>query len=153
MNVDSLLNQFMNVPADMARIFGDTAGIRIYTRAAGDPATIRMDTVHFLRPAEALTSGMVMGMRSVAGAELAELNPGLAEYFGAISGVLVIEARDGTPAEQAGIRAGDIITRVGETNVTSIAELRRAMAGGPPGRQIRLRVLRHGQPVDITLGG
>jgi membrane-associated protease RseP (regulator of RpoE activity) len=146
-NVDSIMTRFMQVPGEMARVFSDSAAIRIFSAPGARP-----DTVHFLRPAEAMASGFSMGMRSVAGAELAELNPGLAEYFGVMSGVLVVDAREGTPAARAGIRAGDVITRAGDSNITSVAELRRAVAGVPPGQALRLRVLRHGQPVDVTLG-
>jgi membrane-associated protease RseP (regulator of RpoE activity) len=123
---------------------------RIYVRAPGGAGA---DTVRFVRPAEALMSGMAMGLRSVAGAELAELNPALAEYFGVQSGLLVLEARQGTPAERAGIRAGDVITRAGDVDVASVADLRRALAGARAGAAVRLRLLRHGQPVEVTLGG
>lgn len=110
------------------------------------------DTMHVMRPAEIFASGFSMGMRAVAGAELAELNPGLAEYFGGASGVLVVNAPEGTPAARAGMRAGDVIVEIGGTRVSSIAEVRRALGGtAAPGAALPVRVLRHGRQVDLTL--
>jgi S1-C subfamily serine protease len=97
-----------------------------------------------------LTTTATLGMRAVAGAELAPLNPGLSEYFGATDGVLVLNAREGTPAARAGLRAGDVIVRVGDTAVRSIAELRRTIGRAPDGA-ITLGVLRRGQNVTVTL--
>jgi serine protease Do len=110
------------------------------------------DSVHFVRPNEIFASGMTVGMRSVAGAELSELQPELAEYFGTASGVLVLNARDGTPAASAGLRGGDVILQVNGRAVRSIRELRSAIDGVRPDTRIQLRVLRRGQNVDVTLG-
>jgi serine protease Do len=97
-----------------------------------------------------MRTNAVFGMRAVAGAELAPLNPALAEYFGATDGVLVLNAAERTPAERAGLRGGDVIVRAGDTTVRSIAELRRAIDAARDG-DVTLRVLRHGRNVDVTL--
>jgi serine protease Do len=89
-------------------------------------------------------------MRAVAGAELAPLNPALAEYFGATDGVLVLNAADRTPAERAGLRGGDVIIRANDTPIRSVTELRRAIEAAR-GEDVTLRVLRHGRNVDVTL--
>jgi hypothetical protein len=102
-------------------------------------------------PNEIFTSGMSLGMRAVAGAELSELNPGLATYFGTEDGVLVLNSRPGTPAERAGLQAGDVILRVAQAPVSSIAELRRAIDRAPAGTPVELHVLRRGQTVRIEL--
>jgi len=108
------------------------------------------DSLRMIRPAEIFESGFTMGMRAVAGAELQEMNPGLAEYFGTASGVLVTNARAGTPAEKAGLRSGDVILSVNRTSVRTIPELRRAIDSAS-GRTVAVRVLRRGQNVDVTL--
>lgn len=109
------------------------------------------DSVHVMRPGEIFATGMTMGLRSVAGAELAELNPGLAEYFGVTDGVLVLNARDGTPAARAGLLAGDVIHQVNGVTVGSIPELRRAIERAGPGSAVRLRILRRGQAHELDL--
>lgn len=159
---DSVLGRMIRFSDDMARVFADSSRFQVFTMPPGveaarfhfDPEAARVfgDSVRFLRPAEALASGLTIGMRSVAGAELTELNDGLAEYFGVMSGVLVLNAHEGTPAAEAGIRAGDVIVRANGTVVNSVADLRRAIGTLAPGRSAQLQVLRHGRPVDITLG-
>ena len=51
------------------------------------------------------------------GVEAEPLNSQLAEYFGVKEGVLVRSVMKGTAAEKAGIKAGDVITRVGTQKV------------------------------------
>ncbi|HSJ08556.1 MAG TPA: PDZ domain-containing protein [Longimicrobiales bacterium] len=126
-----------------AREFG--TGDRVFRFSTGG------DSAMFSRPGEIFTSGMTIGMRAVAGAELSELNAGLSEYFGTTSGVLVLNARDGTPAARAGLRAGDVITRANDVEVTTIGDLRRAIDTSRPGTTVRLQVQRRGERVDISL--
>lgn len=47
----------------------------------------------------------------------------LAVYFGVTEGVLVRAVIPGSPAEQAGIKAGDVITHIGKRPVTTPAEI------------------------------
>jgi S1-C subfamily serine protease len=47
----------------------------------------------------------------------------LAEYFGTKEGVLVTTVREGSPAETAGLKAGDVITAVDGKTVSSAAQL------------------------------
>lgn len=70
------------------------------------------------------------------------------------SGVLVAAVEDGSPAEQAGIRRGDILTAVDGQEIGSHAELLEALAGREPGDTIELAVL-HGderRALQVTLG-
>jgi membrane-associated protease RseP (regulator of RpoE activity) len=110
------------------------------------------DSVHVMfGPNEIIASGMSLGLRAVAGAELTELNAGLAEYFGTDDGVLVLNARAGTPAARAGLQAGDVIMQAGETRVSSIQQLRRAIDRTRPGTAVQLHVMRRGQTVELNL--
>lgn len=47
----------------------------------------------------------------------------LADFFGVKEGVLVRNVNSGSAAQKAGIRAGDIITRVGDSRVSSPSDL------------------------------
>ena len=47
----------------------------------------------------------------------------LAEFFGVKSGVLVRAVSPGTPAAKAGLRAGDVVTRVNAMTITSTREI------------------------------
>jgi C-terminal processing protease CtpA/Prc len=94
-----------------------------------------------------------LGRRSVAGAEFAEVNEGLASYFGTDDGVLVLKVAPETPAARAGLQAGDVVVRVDGQEVGAIAELRRAVARaqGRTGRSVRLEVLRKSQRRELEM--
>jgi serine protease Do len=57
------------------------------------------------------------------GFEGEELNPQLAEFFGVKEGVLVRSVTAKTPAERAGLKAGDVVVKVNGTPVTSPREI------------------------------
>ena len=72
--------------------------------------------------------GLVLSSRSRLGIGVQDLTGQLAQYFGASDGVLVTEVDDDTPAEAAGLRAGDVIISVGSSTVSDTGDLRRALA-------------------------
>lgn len=57
------------------------------------------------------------------GVMLQDLSPALAEYFGVKEGALIATVNKGTPAEKAGLRAGDVITAVDGKTVTGASEV------------------------------
>ncbi|MPZ37540.1 MAG: Do family serine endopeptidase [Rhizobiales bacterium] len=69
-------------------------------------------------------------------------------------GALVAEPQASSPAEKAGIRAGDIITEVNGNTVRDARELARTIGAMPPNTSVRLTVLRNGseQTMTLTLG-
>jgi S1-C subfamily serine protease len=62
------------------------------------------------------------------GVAVQELTSQLREYFGAETGVLVTSVEAGTPASSAGVRAGDVITKVNGQPVGTAVELRQRLA-------------------------
>ena len=83
------------------------------------------------------------------GASVQELTDQLGVYFGVADGVLVTSVTSGTPAEAAGLKAGDVITKVGETAVGSAANLRRRLAEAS-GRVV-LTIVRDRKEQTLTL--
>ena len=63
---------------------------------------------------------------------------GLREGFG----VLVIEVMEGTPAEKAGLKNGDLVVAFEDRPVTETRLLQRLIASAGPGRDVRLTILR-----------
>jgi S1-C subfamily serine protease len=57
-------------------------------------------------------------------------------------GVVIVEAMEGTPAQRAGMKNGDIVVAVDERPVTDTRVLQRLIAAGPVERDARLTVLR-----------
>jgi len=65
----------------------------------------------------------IPGNSPIVGFEGEALNAQLAEYFGVKEGVLVRSVNPKTPAERAGLKAGDVVVRVNGTPVTSPREI------------------------------
>jgi hypothetical protein len=126
----------------------DMDSLRVSMRALGRPDwNIQVDTLFRGPGAYGIA---VLGSRAVAGAELTELNPDLGAYFGTNRGVLVVRVPNGTPAEDAGLEAGDVIISVNGTNVGSVTELRREISRNRTGA-VRLEVMRRNTRRTIDL--
>jgi len=61
------------------------------------------------------------------------------------SGVRVLFVEAGSPAERAGVLAGDVIVALGERAVSGIDDLQRLLAEGPIGSACSLAILRDGR--------
>src|SRR5690242_18237309 len=124
-------------------------------RAPGAPRTPDSPRVHVYRfkgtPGEGMSGDMgmpgdVMRMmgRGRLGVRVEALNSDLAEALGASGskGALVVEVLKDTPAERAGLKAGDVITAVGEQKVYDAGDLIEAL--GKSDQKVTLTVLRRG---------
>ncbi|MFF1283620.1 S1C family serine protease [Streptomyces sp. NPDC058299] len=70
------------------------------------------------------------------------------------AGAAVVSVRGGGPAARAGLRPGDVITRLGDQPVTSITSLSEALAAGRPGQRTTVTYRRDGaeRTAHVTLG-
>ena len=66
-------------------------------------------------------------------------------------GVVVREVQPGSPAADAGVLPGDIITLVGSKPVKSLEAFEKAVAGLEDGATVPLRLMRRGSPLFIGL--
>jgi len=57
----------------------------------------------------------------------------------------------GGPAEQAVLRAGDVILSVDDKAAPSVDAIHRILDGGSIGREARLRVLRRGEVIETLI--
>ena len=73
------------------------------------------------------------------------LPPRAARDTGREAGVEIVEVVSGSPADQAGLRPEDLILDVDGQPVASARDLQRLMAGEAIGRQVAIRVFRHGR--------
>ena len=84
----------------------------------------------------------------IAGSQ-APLPPPLAAKLGRREGLQVAQVIGGSPAEVAGLRAGDILVAVGGTPLGSSTELQRRMVEDAIGRRVEITVWRNGALVDV----
>ena len=70
------------------------------------------------------------------------------------NGVRIATVKNGSAADDAGLKVGDLITGVGSTQVTSSAQIRAIIAGHRPGDALTVTIRRDGSSkrVHVTLG-
>lgn len=83
--------------------------------------------------------------------------PGYGAYLGTIpdftpvpDGVKLSGVRAGSPAEQAGIRAGDVLVKLGGMEVHDLQGMTDALRAHKPGDVVQVDVLRDGRRVTLT---
>jgi serine protease Do/serine protease DegQ len=91
--------------------------------------------------------------RGMLGVQLAnQFTPEIAESLGLENarGALVSQVVDDSPADKAGIKAGDVITAINGRNVSNASELRNSIGLLRIGEKVQLSLLREGKPKTVT---
>jgi len=96
------------------------------------------------------TGRVVRGWLGIQGQNVTER---LAEAFGlhGTEGILVTGVLEGGPASEAGIRPGDVITRINEANPQNSTELMATIANYPPGTKLEVGGWRGSDPFSIEV--
>ncbi len=91
--------------------------------------------------------------RALLGVSYNDVDPEMAAAFHlpVAEGVVVSEVLDGSPSGKAGVRKGDIITRIEDTTVTSGGDLRRVLRGRRPGETVRLALRRGAEAKNVSV--
>jgi len=94
--------------------------------------------------------------RPYMGIRFQPINPDIAARYNlpAQWGVYVMEVEDNSPASKAGLKEGDIITKVGDVSLDETHSYVNALFNFKPGDQVTLTVVRDGNEtqIQITLG-
>ena len=77
--------------------------------------------------------------------------PGVGPHTAAPSGVLVLSVESGSPANRAGLTAGDIIVALGELPITGVDDLHRVLTAERIGMSNTLTILRNGARQQVTV--
>jgi serine protease Do len=86
--------------------------------------------------------------------DVRELNEDVAGRYGLKSserGLVVVRVKPDSPAEQAGVREGDIVLEVNRKAVNSIKSYERAASGLAKDQSVLLLIKRKGQTIYLTL--
>lgn len=143
------------IVTDCALIGGDSGGplfdlagrlIAVHSRIGNDVA----DNLHVP------VSYYDQGWQDMAAGKAWGFLPGFRPVLGVTgSGVAdraeVLEVRRGSPAEQAGIRAGDVIERFGDEAIDDFEALQQAVNNTMPGKRVLLRLNRGGETVRLVV--
>ena len=86
------------------------------------------------------------------GVTVQEVNQTLADSFGLRKpeGALVSNVEKGSPADQAGLQAGDVIRAVNGQTIVSSIDLPNLIGESMPGENVRLDVWRNGKAMELT---
>ncbi|TAN70952.1 MAG: DegQ family serine endoprotease, partial [Magnetospirillum sp.] len=116
----------------------------------------RQISVRLIAPPEipARDTTEIGGRNPFSGATIVNVNPALAEEIGidsGLSGVLVLGVRRGSVAHRLGVQPGDLILRINDKPVTSVADAKQLMAGERPRWSITIN--RNGETMTQVIGG
>jgi C-terminal processing protease CtpA/Prc len=100
--------------------------------------------------------GFMMNMErhgGVEGMQLMELHDQLGKYFEAPDGkaLLVTEVKKNSNARKAGIEAGDVITKVGTTDIEDMGDLHEALKDAKEGTSVDVAIIRKGAHKTVKL--
>jgi serine protease Do len=87
------------------------------------------------------------------GVQVQPVTPDLADSLGlkTAEGALIAEPQSGSPAQKAGLKAGDVIVSVNGGPVKDARDLARKIAGLAPGTDIKLQIVRGGGEESVSL--
>ena len=71
------------------------------------------------------------------------------DYAEIVEGVALQGIREGSPAEKAGLRKGDILIRLGNSPVADLQGFTDALGAHKPGDEVEIIVLREGREVRL----
>jgi C-terminal processing protease CtpA/Prc len=79
------------------------------------------------------------------GVRLQDMNKDLAGYFGVQDdgGALIIEVMEDTPAMEAGLKSGDVITKIDDEPINSPEDAREVLADYEEGDEVEVTLIRH----------
>lgn len=131
---------------------GEVIGINTAISANGQgigfaiPSSLASKVINDLREGKKVSRGWL-------GVTIQDVDENTAKALGLknAKGALIGSVLDGEPADKAGLRAGDVIVRVGGTDIDSASAVTRSVASLKPDTKVDVVVLRNGKEVKTTV--
>jgi len=135
-------------------LLGQVVGINtaMNPQGRGIGFAIPVDALKDVLP-QLLSSGKVA--RGRLGVAIQSVDASLAKAVGLdkAKGAMVAEVEPGGPADRAGLKPGDLVVRIDQTEIAHAGELARVVARHAPGSRVKVEYVRERGPhtVDVTL--
>ncbi len=151
-------------PGNSGGVLADRSGEVVGINVAYLPPELGAESIGFAVPSDTVVSVVDQLIENgrvsnpFLGVGLADLNPETAEQFGLSvqNGAIVTEVERGSPAEDAGLRARDVITALDSTQIGGSGALLGALRDYRPGNDVTLTVVRGGtggeEEIEVELG-
>jgi S1-C subfamily serine protease len=96
---------------------------------------------------------MLPGGRPRLGIDAEDIGGQLGSFFGAPDGegILVRSVNSGSPAEKAGLKAGDVITSLNGERVRSLGDLRQRLGSQNEAKTVKIGVLRNKSEMTLSV--
>ena len=141
-----------NSGGPLINMAGEVIGINTAISANGQgigfaiPSSLASKVINDLREGKKVSRGWL-------GVTIQDMDDNTARALGLknAKGALIGSVLDGEPAAKVGLRAGDVIVRVGDTDIDSASALTRSVASLKPDTKVDIVVLRDGKEVKTTV--
>ena len=97
-----------------------------------------------------ISTGYITG-KSHLGINVQTINKSTAEYYNMVEGAYVTHVEPGSCAETAGLKIGDIITKLGDSEITSTESLKLAKRSFSAGDTTTILINRQGDTATLTI--
>ncbi len=144
-----------NSGGPLINMAGEVIGINTAITANGQgigfaiPSNLASRVINDLREGKKVSRGWI-------GVTIQDVDENMAKALGLkeAKGALIGSVMDDEPGDKAGLRAGDVIVRVGDTPIESASEVTRSVAALKPDTKVDVVVIRDGKEVKrtVTLG-
>ncbi|MDR2034598.1 MAG: Do family serine endopeptidase [Helicobacteraceae bacterium] len=98
--------------------------------------------------AQLIENGEVI--RAWLGVGIGDLNEDLQEFYGKKEGAVVMSVEPKSPAEKAGVKRGDLITKVDSKTIDGANALRNAIGSLSPNKKVTLEIVRDKKTINLS---
>jgi len=120
---------------------------KTWTLRSGEPFPFELPEVRM----QDIPKAFMSWRSAVLGIEGESVDSQLAQYFGVKEGVLIRSVLKGSPAEKAGLKAGDVITKVDTTPVSNSREISSALRSAGSKKTVPVTLTRERREVSINV--
>ncbi len=137
-------------------MYGEVIGVTNAKYSSSSSSEASIDNIGFAIPINSIRSivesiiekGYVS--KPYLGVSVSDVNESY-QIYGLPAGAAVQAVTEDSPAEKAGLQIGDIITKVGDTEISSSDELVSLIGNSEIGDSLTLTIYRRGQTISVTV--